>query len=256
VVSKALGAEISLTVEELMKLSPSVRDELKSKLGSRFTALQAEANEYLSADDLPNQVQTFLAKELPRNERPTVPDEGAIALDVVIQYHQGLTPDQEPRKIVVSKESQALKVVFPRINGVAEEECVCDTGSQIVSMSEAAARQLQLTYDPDITIYMQSANGESEKTLGVAKNVPFTFGDVTVYLQVHIVRDPAYRVLLGRPFDVLTKSEIKTEENGSTNITITCPNTKRRRTINAYDRGRPRLVPPKSLNEGFSTSRS
>jgi hypothetical protein len=27
-------------------------------------------------------------------------------------------------------------------------------------------------------------------------------------MQVHIIRDPAYDILLGRPFDVLTKSVI------------------------------------------------
>ena len=63
---------------------------------------------------------------------------------------------------------------------------------------------LAVSWDPDIKIQVQSANKTVEETLGLAKNVPFIFGDITVYLQVHIFTDPAYKVLLGRPFNVLT----------------------------------------------------
>jgi len=56
-------------------------------------------------------------------------------------------------------------------------------------------------------------------------------GDVTLYLQIHVIREPAYDVLLGRPFDVLTESIVKNFANKDQTITIRDPNTGRRITI-------------------------
>ncbi|CAA7260864.1 unnamed protein product [Cyclocybe aegerita] len=104
-------------------------------------------------------------------------------------------------------------------------------------MSKDAAIASQVTWNPDITINMQSANGQIEKSCGLAKNVPFRLGQLTMYLQVHVMEKPAYRVLLGRPFDVLTESEIKNLSDGGQIITITDPNTKERCVVPTYARG-------------------
>jgi len=37
---------------------------------------------------------------------------------------------------------------------------------------------------------MQSVNRTVERTLGLARNVPFSFGEITIYLQVHVIKDP------------------------------------------------------------------
>ena len=87
---------------------------------------------------------------------------------------------------------------------------------------------------------MQSANKDVELTLGLARNVPFSLGSITVYLQVHIIRDPAYQVLLGRPFDTLTESSVQNYVDGQQTLTITDPNSGTRCTIPTYERGKPR----------------
>ncbi|KAG5633064.1 hypothetical protein H0H81_008391, partial [Sphagnurus paluster] len=69
-----------------------------------------------------------------------------------------------------------------------------------------------------------SANGCLDPSLGLARNVPCTIGDLTLYLQIHVIRNPAYDILLGRPFDVLTSSNVKTYPDGNTVVTITDPN--------------------------------
>ncbi len=43
---------------------------------------------------------------------------------------------------------------------------------------------------------MESVNRGVEKSLGLVKNVAFLFGEVTVYLQVHVLANPAYDLLL------------------------------------------------------------
>ncbi len=89
------------------------------------------------------------------------------------------------------------------------EEALLDSGSQIVSMAKTTATTLGITWDPGLTIGMQSAQGHVESTLGLARNVPFDFGGITLLMQVHIISKPAYSILLGRPFDALTESGIQ-----------------------------------------------
>ena len=60
--------------------------------------------------------------------------------------------------------------------------------------------------------------------MGLAKNVLFLFGTIMVYLQVHIIRDPAYQVLLGRLFDAITESNIQNLADGGQMVTLRDPN--------------------------------
>jgi len=114
-------------------------------------------------------------------------------------------------------------------------ESLLDGGSQIVAMDVEIAKNLAVSWDPDIKIQMQSANKMVEETLGLTKNVPFIFGDIT---EVHILMDPAYKVLLGRPFDVLTESMVHNHRDGGQMVIVTDPNT-RRCVLPTYERGRP-----------------
>ena len=71
---------------------------------------------------------------------------------------------------------------------------------------------------------MQSTNGTVDRSLSIIKNLSFCFGAIELQLQVHVIEDPAYDILLGRPFDVLTKSSVKNYHNKDQTITITNPN--------------------------------
>lgn len=188
--------------------------------------------------------------------------EGAVVLgDPVLQYLDSLAPGEVPKELYAiertmqSSASAALRVIFPIINGVAPVESILDSGSQIVSMSGTQAAELQIPYNPDIQILMQSANGQVERTLGLARNIPYKCSHITVYLQIHVVRNAPYKSLLGRPFEVLTESSIKSSRDGSQTITMTDPFSGNRVTIPTHERGRVREakrptfaneVPPKS----------
>ena len=60
-----------------------------------------------------------------------------------------------------------------------------------------------------------------------------------MYLQVHIITDPAYKVLLGRPFDVLTKSVVHSYKDGGQTLVIADPNSRQRCLLPTYERGKP-----------------
>jgi len=142
-----------------------------------------------------------------------LPKGSVLASDTVLQYLNSLPTNENPKLIFIVQESYALRTVFPLINGKAPEESILDRGSQFVSMLKASAEELGLTWDPWILIHMQSANGQFEKSLGLAKNVPFKFGAIMVYLQVHVINNPAYKVLLRRPFDTVNCSTYVNDEH-------------------------------------------
>jgi len=92
----------------------------------------------------------------------------------------------------MKESSLALRSIYPLVNNARQEEALLDSGSQIVSMSKESAIALKMSWNPDISINMQSAQGHVEPTLGLAIDVPFTFGELTVLLQVHIINKPSY----------------------------------------------------------------
>ncbi|THU77215.1 hypothetical protein K435DRAFT_608978, partial [Dendrothele bispora CBS 962.96] len=167
-----------------------------------------------------------------------LPEGAIVQRDVVEQFRQDRPPaDREKRIIVAARRGEDLRVVYPKINNSQEEvECVLDSGSQIVSMDTNIAVGLDITWDPDVVIHMQSANGNLNPTRGLARNVPFRFGDITIYLQVHVMDNVPYEVLMGRPFDVLVESEVKNTKQGDQYITLTDPNSSRRQQIGTYSR--------------------
>ena len=87
---------------------------------------------------------------------------------------------------------------------------------------------------------MVSANNTANETASLAQDVPLEIAPgIVVYLQLHVIGQASYDVLLGRPFDVLMATEVVNSTNGDQLITVTCPNTKLSRTIPTFARGNP-----------------
>ncbi|KXN89045.1 hypothetical protein AN958_06396 [Leucoagaricus sp. SymC.cos] len=153
--------------------------------------------------------------------------------DTVLQYLEKLLPAEHEHQVFTisleevnaARDTATLRVIPALINKVCEEEGLLDSGSQIISMSCEAAITCRIIWDPELTINIQSVNGQITKTCGLAKNVSFNFGNVTIHLQVHVIEQAPYRVLLGRPFDVITESQIINSTEGHQFISITDPNT-------------------------------
>ena len=242
---------ISLTAEDLLNVSEPVRIELKKLLTKRrvekktvgFTGEANRLEEPWRRNVKPPDREFIYELPLATYEILEEDREGMCKGDVVIgdpisQYLATLKPGEKPKIPVVARESQNLRAIYPLINKAREVESLLDSGSQIISMAKVEAQKLEMTWDPDIAIDMESANRSIEKTLGLAKNVPFRCGSITVYLQVHIMLNPAYKVLLGRPFDTITESLVKNEKDGNQTLTLTDPNTGERCEMYTYERGK------------------
>ncbi|KAE9384946.1 hypothetical protein BT96DRAFT_841393 [Gymnopus androsaceus JB14] len=135
-----------------------------------------------------------------------------------------LLSDTEGDDFYVAKESSSIRGLNALI-GERAVHCVADSGCSIVAMSDTTSNALGLSFNPKRRIPLQSANGKTDWTLGVAKDVPFRFGEIISFLQVHIVESPAYDVLLGHPFEILTQAHIQNFLSGDQHYTLTDPNT-------------------------------
>ncbi|KAF7339233.1 hypothetical protein MVEN_02001100 [Mycena venus] len=273
-----MNTPITLTQRELLSLSPDVRAQVREATTSRRVVLNPKdkpANhssappvDQFVLDPLPHE-STILHDSLDeqrandaRNSafldsmpaafahsaQPDLPPNALVIPDVYESFYQsGDIPDD----LVVSMESTAIRSILPIVDNKQQIESIIDGGSQIIAMSEAICHELGLAYDPRIVLKMQSANGSISPSLGLARNVPFRLGDITLYLQVHVVRNPAYDILLGRPFDVLTQSVIRNLPDENQTITICDPNTGKVATVPTVPRG-----PPRTRTQGFQPSRN
>lgn len=152
----------------------------------------------------------------------------------------------------VAPENADLRTLWPMINGSGRKESLLDGGSQIASMSLKAAMELGISYDPSFTITMESADKSRTQTLGLARNVRFDFEGILYYVQLHILKDPAYEVLLGRPFELVSEISLRSTADGNVVATIEEPATGRKLTCPTYRRGQiPRNLIPTGTQTGF-----
>jgi hypothetical protein len=147
----------------------------------------------------------------------------------VYHFHTPETPTRscpqclENVPLIVGRDSIPLRAVYPLINGKYVFECVLDNGSMIVGMRRDIWEKLGYGLQ-NRKMRMQSANKTDNDTLGRIANLKFSFGDVDLYLQVQVVDDAPYEILIGRPFFTLSEALTKDYKNGDQQVTITDPN--------------------------------
>ncbi|KXN84442.1 hypothetical protein AN958_12607, partial [Leucoagaricus sp. SymC.cos] len=259
VLSKVIDQGVLLLLKEILVVAPQLRDKFIKVLCKKRVPV-AEIKLMLQDDSLELEEQLSEAPvyvavnslEAPAKVCNESLDPMGQYLqtwqvnDAVLQYLKELSPAERKCQVITisseevnaARDMAALRVIPALINKVHEEEALLDSGSQIISMSHEAASTCRITWDPELTINMQSANGQIMKTCGLAKNIPFNFGNVTIHLQVHVMELAPYRVLLGRPFNVITESQIANSTEGHQFISITDPNTGEHASLSTYPQGR------------------
>lgn len=248
VYKRSMNAPITITQRELLSLSPEVRSQVRDVTTTRRipnnanvisqNALQLDEEDMEDAMVDSSNEALHLRRFCNHTRQP--PPGAIVISDPIERYYRSLplgeSPD--PDRLVVAKESSAVRSIFAVVDTTSKRECILDPGCQIVAMADDICHDLALPYDPSIRLNMQSANGTMDWSLGLARNVPFTIGNITLYMQVHIIRSPAYEILLGRPFDILTESVVKNFANEDQTITISDPNSGQCYTIPTFPRGK------------------
>lgn len=259
VANKLFNAAVTLTSEELLAMSPSLRKIMARKARNVRVSPTKPAKVYVSTmlDDgtevpevpvIPKYTSYILMENisLPDDEIFEVLEydhngmkAGSVVQRDPVEAFRADLPEGDERHnlVVVAGRSSSLRCIRAKINnqeGITE--AILDSGCQIVAIDQQTAVDLSIVWDPTVTIRMQDVHGGTEETAGLARNVPFMIGEITIYLQLHVQKSAPFEVLIGRPFDVLTESVIKNHANGNQEVTITDPNTGNKCTMGTYVR--------------------
>ena len=183
-VNRLLDSTVTLSSRELLAIAPDVRKLVKDAVTSKRVAINAvEAVE----DPTPYSVNVHGSEEFPLTR-----DFGRYL--------------RSPRAAV---DTLPLRVINPTFPNDVRPTCILDSGAQMVIMREDVWQRIDVPIISNKAIKLEAANNSTSYTLGMIQDLPVTLGTVTVLLQVQVVRDAPFEVLLGRPFfDVLNAREI------------------------------------------------
>ena len=74
-------------------------------------------------------------------------------------------------------------------------------------------------------MFMESANGQSNATMGMISSFCFSIGEVSLHCQVQVVKESPFEFLLTLPFTCLASTKCQEFPDGSTHLLLMDPNT-------------------------------
>lgn len=228
VMSKVLDAPVSLSMREFLAMSFDGRKSLKDLTTNKRAT-----------------VSSFEGHNAPMEVHYNSTDSGSGKCDgcgvrATVLFNSGPMPDPMElcrdchgivRHLPTAQDAQSLRVVHPIIGDGLQVECVLDSGSSIVAIRRDVWAKLGSPAVLEKSIEMEVANGSLSNTRGMVPNLPFNFGGIVVHLQAQVVDNAPWEVLLGRPFESLTRLTTQNFENGDTEITISDPVNPERRMV-------------------------
>ncbi|KAJ3897750.1 hypothetical protein F5879DRAFT_995595 [Lentinula edodes] len=231
VIQTGMSSVVSVRQDDLLAIAPEYRKKIKDSITSRRIGVDGGLLEEATLFEPVLMLDLDLAK-------------GMYSVPVTQEGLQNFFTDfgdaKEGDGFYVAKESHSIRAVNATIGG-RPAHCILDGGCSIVVMSDSACNAFGFAFDPEKRINLQSANGNTDWSLGLAKDVPFRFGDVIAFLQVQVVDSPAYDFILGRPFEILMQASYKNFLSGDQHLTLTDPNTYKTTTIPTVPREPPRF---------------
>ncbi|KAJ3824487.1 hypothetical protein F5880DRAFT_1644951 [Lentinula raphanica] len=225
VVEMGLQSLVSIRQDDLLAIAPEYRRKVKEAVTSRRIGVDGALLEDAGF------LEGIYMLESPASRLPNIP--------ISVLFNNYGTAE-EGDEYFVAKETLSIRGVNATI-GERAAHCILDSGCSLVVASLAACNAFGFAFDTDKKIILQSANGNTNWSIGLAKDVPFRFGEVIAFLQVQIVDTPAYDFLLGRPFEVLMQATYKNFHSGDQHITLVDPNTEKSITIATLPREPPRF---------------
>lgn len=222
IIQRSLDTPISITIRELYSAAPEARKYIKDQLTTRRipmgpTAAVSALEQYPDdGDDTPHSTFT----------------------------HQTLPP---PGPLVVANQVEELRTIPLELNGKLTVDAILDEGSQITAIRRDIWERLAFPLLSTQTMVMEAANSSKDSTLGLLRDLPARIGRSTFYLQVQVVENASYEMLLGRPFLTLTEARTHHYTNGDSHLTLVDPNTHDTFTIPT----KPRIRQFQQSNSGF-----
>jgi hypothetical protein len=197
VVNHTLDVPISITQRELLSISPEARKQYKELTTTRRVS----------------------AGTMEVGKLEEVPDNSPAGYSGCAIHDPDGTDDLQ-----VGRDSIPLCSIFPLVKGKLMVECILDSGCQIVVINSVIWEKLSNNLQVERALKMEAANSTITETHGRLRNIWFTFDDIDIYLQVQVMPNTPYDILLGHLFYALTKCITKDFANGDQHLTVMDPN--------------------------------
>jgi hypothetical protein len=130
-----------------------------------------------------------------------------------------------------------LRVLDLVLNDNVHVEAILDEGSQIIALRKDIWEKMGVPVCSDHKMNMISVNASSNQTIGLIHDLKVTIGAYNFYLQVQVVENALYEMLLGCPFLTLMEANTQHYANGDSHITLQDPNSKAIITLPTRARG-------------------
>ena len=198
IVDRVFDTKVTMSTRELLAFAPDVRRQVKEQTASKKVAVNS-----FEIDSMDAYLDSFETEAR--------------------QQHLDLS---KYRKTSSSAEHiLPLRVIYPIFAPGVQPECILDGGAQIVVMRKDIWERVRAPITANKKMPMTSANAGTTWTIGVVENHPVKIGPVTVELQIQVVEDAPFEVLLGRPFFAVLNCSESSTSGGSHEIRIKDPNT-------------------------------
>ncbi|KAG5349152.1 hypothetical protein C0989_005577 [Termitomyces sp. Mn162] len=167
VFERVLSTKVTVSVGELCSVSQDIRNQFRTAVMPK-QLVGTSANTVQDPSDIFKDILPTFAIEEPQfslgsntdTANGLTSDKAPFAsVDPVEAYIDLLPHGEEPVVLTVAKDSQSLCTIMMLIDNKEEVECIHDSGSQIILMSAEIASDIGLSYNPNIVLNMQSANG-------------------------------------------------------------------------------------------------
>src|SRR5882724_9547989 len=189
VIGQILSEKVCLSVEELLASAPEVRRHFKQATTmKRLPALPAEAQSKVA-----HHIATF-------------------SMD---KHHKHFSA--EP--------ALPLRTIEVTLDHMVMVMGIIDSGCQLVIICKDIWERLGIPMKHKQVMFMESANGQSNATMGSIPSICFSIGEVSLYCQVQVVKEAPFECLLGLPFMCLALTKCQEFPDGSTHLLLTDPNT-------------------------------
>ncbi|KAG6328396.1 hypothetical protein ID866_10695 [Astraeus odoratus] len=129
------------------------------------------------------------------------------------------------------------------LNDRIHVECLLDQGTQIVAIRCDLWEALGVPIRPDLAMMLEAANKSKEETLGIVENAHLKISGMEFKLQIHVVSDASFDLLLGHPFFSLSSCVTHDQMLGNQSILLMDPNTGVQMLLPTRKRERPSCEP-------------
>ena len=197
---RAVDAKITISTRELLSATPDVRKHVKELVTGHRTAIN------VFEEDEEEELDSYLTLCMP----PTA------TFSIEMDKYKS-----RPHAAI----SLPLRVLYPTFVKGIKPECILDSGAQVCVMCRDIWEKLHFPINPDKAMNMESTNATRSLTMGLVKNLPMCLGPMKVYLQMQVVNDTPFEVLLGRPFFNVTSCSNISSSGGDHEIRVRDPKT-------------------------------